>query len=47
MTEASIHIVYPDPGGEGYLCILHMARLAAELLNGKLIGTSIRAPGTD
>ena len=37
MTEVPIHIVYPDPGGEGYLCILHMARLAAELLNGELI----------
>jgi hypothetical protein len=37
MTEASVHVVYPDPGGEGYLCIFHMARLAAELLNGELI----------
>lgn len=37
MTEASIHVVYPDPGGEGYLCIFHMARLAAELLNGELV----------
>lgn len=37
MTEESIHVVYPDPGGEGYLCILHMARLAATLLNGKLV----------
>jgi hypothetical protein len=37
MTEESIHVVYPDPGGEGYLCILHMARLAAELLNGRLV----------
>ncbi len=37
MTDASIHIVYPNPGGEGYLCIFHMARLAAELLNGELI----------
>jgi len=37
MTEASIHVVYPDPGGEGYLCVLHMARLAADLLNGELV----------
>ena len=37
MTEASIHVVYPDLGGEGYLCVFHMARLAAELLNGELI----------
>jgi hypothetical protein len=36
MTEDSIHVVYPDPGGEGYLCILHMARLAAKLLQGEL-----------
>ena len=37
MTEASTHVVYQDPGGEGYLCIFHMARLAAELLNGELV----------
>lgn len=37
MTEASIHVVYQDPGGEGYLCIFHMARLAAKLLNGELV----------
>jgi hypothetical protein len=37
MTDASIHVVYPDPGGEGYLCIFHMARLAAKLLNGELV----------
>lgn len=37
MTEASIHVVYTDPGGEGYHCVLHMARLAAELLDGKLV----------
>lgn len=37
MAETSIHVVYLDPGGEGYLCILHMARLAAELLNGELV----------
>ena len=37
MTEASIQVVYTDPGGEGYHCVLHMARLAAELLNGKLV----------
>jgi hypothetical protein len=44
MTEASTHVVYADPGGEGYLCILHMARLAAELLNGKLIVFQPRPP---
>jgi len=37
MTEASIHVVYTDHGGEGYHCVFHMARLAAELLNGKLL----------
>ena len=37
MTESSIHVVYTDHGGEGYHCVLHMARLAAELLNGKLV----------
>lgn len=37
MTDASTHVVYTDPGGEGYHCVLHMARLAAELLDGKLI----------
>jgi hypothetical protein len=37
MTEASIQVVYTDLGGEGYHCMLHMARLAAELLNGKLV----------
>ena len=44
MTEASVHVVYPDPGGEGYLCIFHMARLAAELLNGELIVAQPRIP---
>jgi hypothetical protein len=37
MTEASIHVVYPGPRIEGYHCVLHMARLAAELLNGSLV----------
>ena len=37
MTDASIHVVYPDPGGEGYHCVFHMARLAAKLLNGEMI----------
>jgi hypothetical protein len=40
MTEASLHVVYTDPGGEGYHCVFHMARLAAELLNGKLVVVS-------
>jgi hypothetical protein len=44
MTETSIHVVYPDPGGEGYLCIFHMARLAAELLNGDLVVVPPRDP---
>lgn len=35
--ERPIHVVYRDPGGEGYLCVLHMARLAAQLLNGELV----------
>ena len=37
MTEAALQIVYTDHGGEGYHCVLHMARLAAELLNGELV----------
>jgi hypothetical protein len=37
MTDAPIHVLYPDPGGEGYHCIFHMARLAAKLLNGEMI----------
>ena len=37
MTEASIQVVCTDPGGEGHHCVFHMARLAAELLNGKLV----------
>jgi len=44
MSETSIHVVYPDPGGEGYLCIFHMARLAAELLNGELVVVPPRDP---
>ena len=37
MTEASLQIVYVDHGGEGYHCVQHMARLAAELLEGELV----------
>lgn len=37
MTEPALQIVYTDHGGEGYHCVLHMARLAAGLLNGRLI----------
>jgi hypothetical protein len=37
MTDASVQVVYTDHGGEGYHCVLHMARLAAELLNGQLL----------
>jgi hypothetical protein len=42
MTEAPIQVVYVDHGGEGYHCVLHMARLAAELLGGELV---MLAPG--
>jgi hypothetical protein len=42
MTEASIDVVYTDRGGEGYKCVLHMARLAAELLDGKLVVVQAR-----
>lgn len=44
MRDDSIHVVYPDPGGEGFLCVHHMARLAAELLNGELIVVQPRNP---
>ena len=44
MTEASIQVVYTDHGGEGYHCVFHMARLAAELLNGKLVVVPSRFP---
>ena len=37
MAEASVQVVYTDPGGEGYHCVLHMARLAARLLDGELV----------
>jgi len=37
MIDAPIHVLYPDPGGEGHHCALYMARLAAELLNGELV----------
>ena len=37
MTESSLQVVYMDPGGEGYHCVFHMARLAAELLGGELV----------
>jgi hypothetical protein len=37
MKDTSIHVVYLDPGGEGFLCVYHMARLAAKLLNGELV----------
>jgi len=35
--EASLQVVYYDPGSPGYHCLQYMARLAAELLNGELI----------
>ena len=44
MTESSIQVVYTDHGGEGYHCVLHMARLAAELLNGELVVVPPRFP---
>jgi hypothetical protein len=37
MRESAIQVVYQDPGGEGYHCVLHMARLAARLFDGELI----------
>jgi hypothetical protein len=37
-------VVYTDPGGEGYHCVLHMARLAAEVLNGELVVVAPRFP---
>ena len=37
MTESSLQVVYTDPGGQGYHCVLHMARLAADLLGGELV----------
>ncbi len=37
MTEVSIQVMYTDPGGEGHHYVFHMGRLAAELLNGKLV----------
>jgi hypothetical protein len=37
LKEASVQIVYTDPGGIGYHCVYYMARLAAELLNGELV----------
>ena len=46
MTEASIQVVYTDHGGEGYHCVLHMARLAAALLNGKLVAVPSGHPTT-
>ena len=46
MTEASIQVVYTDHGGEGYHCVFHMARLAAELLNGKLVVVPPGSPTT-
>jgi hypothetical protein len=46
MTESSIQVVYTDPGGEGYHCVFHMARLAAELLNGKLVVVPPRSATT-
>ena len=40
MSEPSLQVVYTDPGGEGYHCVYHMARLAAELLEGDLVVVS-------
>jgi hypothetical protein len=44
MSQASIHVVYAEPGGEGHLCIFHMARLAAELLIGELLVVQLGYP---
>jgi hypothetical protein len=45
MTDASIQVVYADPGGEGYHCVYYMARLAAQVLGGELIVLEPRFPG--
>jgi hypothetical protein len=37
MTEASIPFVYTDPGGDGHHGVFHMVRLAAALLDRKLV----------
>ena len=46
MTEAPLQIVYTDHGGEGYHCVLHMARLASRLLNGELVMVPPSYPST-
>jgi hypothetical protein len=40
-----LEIVYCDPGGEGYHPVLHMARLAAELLGARLTTIHPSSPG--
>lgn len=44
LMNASVQVVYTDPTGVGYHCVYYMARLAAELLGGKLIVLNSRAP---
>ena len=44
MTRTSIRVVYTNPGGEGYLCVLYMAKLAARLLGAELIVVPSRHP---
>jgi hypothetical protein len=46
MTDSSIQVVYSDHSAEGYHCVFHMARLAAELLNGKLVVVPPVSPTT-
>lgn len=42
-VEPGVQVVYADPGGPGYHPVKHMARLAAELLEGQLIVLEPRA----
>lgn len=37
MTQSQIKVIYTDHGGEGYHCVLYMARLAAKLLDAELL----------
>src|ERR1035441_5650170 len=45
MKDVVIDVVYSDPGGEGYHCVLYMARLAARLLGGNLVVIRPYRPG--
>src|SRR5215469_12330786 len=43
-VELGVQVVYADPGGPGYHPVKHMARLAAELLEGQLVVLESRFP---